>query len=66
MVALLSYNVGIMNNAISGKNWNQISGRYNKLRKDVADTFYHDASIQIMLISEFGEMLKKLSDVEQI
>ena len=66
MVALLSYNVGIQNAEIAGKKWRNRDGKYNKLKKDVQETFDHDTGIQILLISEFGHMFDIMSNVEEI
>ena len=53
----MSYNVGIQNAELSGKHW---SKKYDLLKKDVQDTFDNDIGIQILLISEFGSMIKRL------
>ena len=66
MVALLSYNVGIQNKEIVGKNWKRKNGKYNKLKEDVRKTFAHGTGIQILLISEFGHMFQKLSNAKEI
>ena len=42
------------------------NGKYNKLKNDVQATFRHKTGIQILLITEFGNMFEKLSNVEQI
>ena len=41
-------------------------GKYNKLGKDVQATFDHETGIEMLLISEFGDMFQKLSNVEEI
>ena len=45
VVALLSYNVGIQNQEVAGSKWKNENGKYNKLKKDVQETFDHDTGI---------------------
>ena len=66
VVALLSYNVGIQNAEICGQKWRTSNGNYNKLKKDVRDTFGHSTGIQIMLICEFGNMFEAACYVKDI
>jgi hypothetical protein len=66
MAALLSYNVGIQNAEITGKKWTKKDGKYNLLKNDVQKTFEHDTGIQILLISEFGNMFDTISNAAEI
>ena len=53
-LALMSYNIGIQNKEVhSGKNWTQ---KYKRIRADVEAAFTNEAGIQVLLISEFGNM----------
>ena len=51
MVALMSYNVGIQNKEIARKQWRKEDGKYQKLRKDVQETFEHDTGNQQNLVT---------------
>ena len=66
VVALLSYNVGIQNQEVAGSKWKNENGKYNKLKKDVQNTFAHETGIQILCISEFGHMFHKMSNAEAV
>ena len=52
--ALMSYNIGIQNAEIyGGKNW---TNKYKRLQDDVKSAFEHKVGIQVLLLSEFGNM----------
>ena len=52
--ALMSYNIGIQNAEIyGGKNW---TNKYKRLQDDVKSAFKHKVGIQVLLLSEFGNM----------
>ena len=61
-VALMSYNIGINNNeptgTKSGSSWHTM--KYKKLQDDVKAAFHHGAGIQILLLSEFGNMVSSI------
>ena len=60
-LALMSYNIGIQNAEIrEGKNW---TNKYRKLREDVKSAFTHEAGIQVLLLSEFGNMFESIDKV---
>ena len=52
-VALMSYNLGINKDEVVGKHWPK---KYKKLRDDVESAFIHETGIQVLLLSEFGNM----------
>ena len=52
-VAVVSYNIGYQNNEFGANNWHR---KFQKLQNDVASVFSHETGIQIMLLSEFGNM----------
>ena len=52
-VAVMSYNLGIQNNELRGRNWDR---KYRKLQDDVKSAFFHEKGIQVLLLCEFGEM----------
>ena len=57
-VALMSYNVGIDNKEPGGKNnW---PTKYRKLQNDVKSAFTHATGIQVLLLSEFGNMVTSI------
>ena len=52
--ALMSYNIGIQNAEVyGGRNW---TNKYRKLQNDVKSAFKHKVGIQVLLLSEFGNM----------
>ena len=53
-VAVMSYNVGIMNTQIMGSHW---APKYELLRDDIKSIFAHEVGVQALLLSEFGNML---------
>ena len=60
-LALMSYNIGIQNAEIrSGKNW---TNKYTRLREDVKSAFTHKVGIQVLLLSEFGNMFESIDRV---
>ena len=64
IVALMSYNIGIHNNELNNKNnW---AAKYGALQRDIKAAFEHEVGIQILLLSEFGNMFtsfdEKLND----
>ena len=60
-VALMSYNIGIINNEIQNSNkWAQ---KYMKIRDDVKSAFNHDTGIQVLLISEFGNVFNSIDEI---
>ena len=61
VLALMSYNIGIQNKEVhSGKNWTQ---KYKRIRDDVEAAFTNEAGIQVLLISEFGNMFDDIDGV---
>ena len=60
-VALVSYNVGINNDEVKSKGWAKTGGKLLKLKSDIEKIFKSHHGIQIVLISEMGNMLDKLS-----
>ena len=60
-VALVSYNVGILNSEVKSKGWAEKGEKRQKLMSDVEKIFKNEHGIQIALISEMGNMLDKLS-----
>ena len=58
-VTLVSYNIGLHNNEVTGNAW---PTKLQKLRSDVKKIFDHDQGIHIALFSEVGNMFNKLSD----
>ena len=57
VVAFASYNVGIQNAEILGKNWNKTSSsKQARLKNDIADIFASQHGIQVLFLSEFGQM----------
>ena len=50
------YNVGFANNRITGKKFRKPDGAYQRLLRDINNIFGHERGIQILLISEFGNM----------
>ena len=61
-VALVSYNVGIVNKEVKGQGWAKTGGKRLQLKSDVQKIFKNQHGIQIALISEMGNMIDKLSD----
>ena len=54
IVALMSYNIGIQNNELdNNRKW---AVTYRKLQDDIKAAFEHEVGIQILLLSEFGNM----------
>ena len=61
VLALMSYNIGIQNKEVhSGRNWTQ---KYKRIRDDVESVFTNKAGIQVLLISEFGNMFDDIDGV---
>ena len=62
ILALMSYNMGIQNAEIhTGRKWTE---KYAKLRNDVKSAFTNtEAGIQVLLISEFGNMFDDIDGV---
>ena len=57
----MSYNIGIQNKEVhSGRNWTQ---KYKRIRDDVESAFTNKARIQVLLISEFGNMFDDIDGV---
>ena len=65
-VAIMSYNVGIHNDEVTGGKWSKPGGKYEKLRTDIANIFNHSSGIQVLLISEMGSMFNKMKGVREI
>ena len=61
-VTLVSYNIGLHNNEVTGKAWATPEGKREKLRSDAKEIFAHGQGIHIALFSEVGNMFDKLSD----
>ena len=58
ILALMSYNIGIQNAEIhTGRKWTE---KYAKLRNDVQSVFTNQCQIQVLLISEFGNMFESI------
>jgi hypothetical protein len=66
------YNIGVQNNEVVHPHWlrrrqpaqdiHKLS-KYDKLAQDIYNVFTNECSIQMLLISEFGEMLKCIDEV---
>ena len=57
VVAFASYNVGIQNLEILGKNWNKTSSsKQARLKNDITAIFATQHGIQVLFLSEFGHM----------
>ena len=56
-VALMSYNLGIQNTEPLGKNW---AKKYVKLQNDIKSAFTNETGIQVLLLSEFGNMFTSI------
>ena len=57
VVAFASYNVGIQNAEILGKHWNKTgSSKQARLKNDIAAIFAPQHGIQVLFLSEFGQM----------
>ena len=53
-VALMSYTIGVNNNELNNnRKW---AVTYRKLQDDIKAAFEHEVGIQILLLSEFGNM----------
>ena len=65
-VALLSYNIGITNKDVQGQGWAKSGGKRLRLKSDIEKIFTNQHGIQIALISEFGNMVDRLSTAEAI
>ena len=63
MVALMSYNIGLVNDEYFGQKFRKANGKYDRLKDDVQEAFANELGIQILLLSEFGHMFDKLPDV---
>ena len=60
IVALMSYNIGIHNNELNNKNsW---AATYGALQRDIKAAFEHEVGIQILLLSEFGNMFTSFDE----
>ena len=53
-VALMSYNLGIVNTEPGKSNWNSKSAR---IKRDIHSAFSNRVAIRVLLISEFGNMM---------
>ena len=62
MVALVSYNVGIVNDEIAEPRWHAKNGWFYKLQEDVRKIFEDRHGIEIVLVSEFGSMETKVCE----
>ena len=61
IVALMSYNIGINNNELNNKKtW---AATYGELQDDIKAAFDHEAGIQILLLSEFGNMFTSCDEM---
>ena len=57
VVAFASYNVGIQNAEILGKHWNKTGcSKQARLKNDIAAIFAPRRGIQVLFLSEFGQM----------
>ena len=65
-VPLMSYNIGITNKDVKGRNWAKPGGKLLKLKTDVDNIFKNQLGIQIALLSEMGNMVDKLKNSQQI
>ena len=59
-IALMSYNIGINNNEVGANYW---ENKYRKLQNDVRSAFTHAAGIEVLLLSEFGNMFKSIDAI---
>ena len=57
-VAVMSYNVGINNTEIMGNHW---ASKYELLRDDIESIFAHEVGVQVLLLSEYGNMLDSMT-----
>ena len=62
-VGVMSYNVGFQTSEIGKPNWHKPHGKLERFRRDVEKAFDYEYScgIQILLISEFGNMDNKVT-----
>ena len=60
-LALMSYNIGIQNNEIpQGRKLGNWGTKWQKLQDDVKSAFTHETGIQVLLLSEFGNMFDSI------
>ena len=61
-LALMSYNIGIQNTEIpQGRKLGNWGTKWQKLQDDVKSAFTHETGIQVLLLSEFGNMFDEIS-----
>ena len=59
-IALMSYNIGIQNNEVGANYW---ENKYERLQDDVKSAFNHETGIQVLLLSEFGNMFISIDSI---
>ena len=57
IAAVAFYNIGVQNKEINSKNWTK---KARRIKKDIDATFSSDHGIQVLLLSEFGNMYERL------
>ena len=62
-IALVSYNLGINNNEVPSSNSCKWTSKWKRLRNDIASAFKHEIGVQVVLISEFGNMFESIDNV---
>ncbi len=56
VVAIAYYNLGVQNKQVTGKHWNKKGGAAQLIAKDIEAIFSASHGIQVLLLSEFGNM----------
>jgi hypothetical protein len=56
IVAAMWYNVGIQNKEVTGNKYWKVNGKHRKLINDIKNIFTHEECIEILFLSEFGQM----------
>ena len=63
VAAVVFYNVGVLNTEVTGKNWEKtLTGKAAKLACDIDAMFASDHGIEVVLLSEFGNMYACIDD----
>ena len=60
VVAIAYYNLGVQNKQVTGKHWNKKGGAAQLIAKDIEAIFSAKHGIQVVLLSEFGNMYRSI------
>ena len=60
VVAIAYYNLGVQNLQVTGKHWNKKGGAAQLIAKDIEAIFSAKHGIQVVLLSEFGNMYRSI------